>query len=211
VEWWSHSYLFHEAMDLMALNIRNRQTPRRKCCSRTCRTAQAAGAAELDAALDAPGHCCAGTGRYNVFDGDGSFITSMTRAAGVALGNPGVMTRRDELIDPSPVREPDGTSLLPIRLDTRTRLLDTLPPLRTRSIRVPAGPPPPAALGPYMPRVASTFDLDGMIWFAPTDSLAIYQRSPAGDTVRVIHWDRPARSLARHEDDSIAAIIARWR
>lgn len=149
-----------------------------------------------------------GNARYSIFGSDGGFEGVRPRqVGGVVLGNAGVLTAADELIDLSPRIEPGRAGTLPIRIALETWKLDTLPPLGMSPI---PATPSPAALSPFSTRTAVTFDSHGAAWLAQTDAFVLHLRAPAGDTVRVIEWDTPPRRFAAWEEDSIASVIRDW-
>lgn len=146
--------------------------------------------------------------RYSVFDSVGNFITSFRRTAGTLIGNPGVLTSEDVLIDLSPVLLEDRVAVIPIRFDTKTESVDSLPPIL---LRMRPSTPSPAALVPYSSRVVLTVDLNGDFWSASTESPVLHEQAPNGDTVRVVHLPLNPVPLSQDDEDSIAAIIAAWR
>lgn len=139
-------------------------------------------------------------GRYSVFDSSGVFIKTVPRPLQGAAGRQYlVFDAPDSFID-------EGSGLVLARVDTAGTFRDTLAPLPRWSggdLGIPFPMPSgfdTSVLG-YLPRVVWTVAPDGTIWFAQSGELRLVQRTPLGDTLRIIDTQhrngRLDRSLER--------------
>lgn len=149
----------------------------------------------------------AGNVRYSVFDPAGAFIRTHPRHAGVVFPWLGGFHREGMLYDLSPHSDPDGSVRFTyFRVDTAGTVRDSLPPLEYRPTRAEAIP---VALFTLQPRLTFRFDPAGYLWFGQTDEYQIYQRTLAGDTVRIIRLARDPVPLTEAERDSLRDVLAR--
>lgn len=148
----------------------------------------------------------AGNGRYSVFDSTGAFLESRPRHLGVVLPWLGGFDEAGDLYDVSPgVSDRQWPRFTYYRLAPPYDSLEGLPPL---VFRHPVRPAPMAAFD-LIPRLTFAFDPTGNFWFAATSSYRIYERTPAGDTVRVVEMSRPQNPVSDAQKDSIMAEVRR--
>lgn len=144
----------------------------------------------------------AGNGRYSVFDSTGAFLESHSRPLGVVHPWLGGFDSAGDLYDVSPgLTARKWLSFTYYRIAPPYDSLERLPPLVYPH---PVQPAPMAAFD-LMPRLTFAFGPPGRFWFAATDAYRIYERTPAGDTTRIVELSRPPSPISGAEKDSVMA------
>lgn len=144
----------------------------------------------------------AGNGRYSVFDSTGVFLASHSRPLGVVHPWLGGFDGAGDLYDVSPgLTSRRWLRFTYYRIPPPYDSLESLPPLVYPH---PVQPAPTAAFG-LMPRLTFAFGPPGRLWFAATDAYRIYERTPAGDTTRIVELSRSPSSISAAQKDSIMA------
>jgi hypothetical protein len=144
----------------------------------------------------------AGNGRYSVFDSTGAFLESHSRPLGVVHPWLGGFDSAGDLYDVSPgVTARRWPRFTYYRLAPPYDSLERLPPLVYPH---PLQPVPRAAFD-LVPRLTFAFGASGHLWFGATDAYRIYERTPVGDTTRIVELSRPPSPLSAAEKDSVMA------
>ncbi len=151
-------------------------------------------------------------GRYTVFDSAGAFVKTVQTTRGRAISRfvfPMWFDGRGTFLDHT-VR--DRTTWF-IRRDTAGLSVDTaaaLPwpdrgPVPEGVVFVTLPQEAKTALGSFLPRQLWALGPDGSIWEAESDELRLVQRSPAGDTLRIIETSHRARAFTPEEQAVVDA------
>ncbi|MEX2283468.1 MAG: 6-bladed beta-propeller [Gemmatimonadota bacterium] len=147
----------------------------------------------------------AGNNRYSVFDSLGNHLFErQTANRGVVFPWLGGFGRDGFLYEVGARSGPTGESVFTyFRMDSAGAIADSLPKLENR----PASALPMALFG-LAPRLTFRFDPAGHVWFGFTSDYRIYQRSFAGDTLRIIERAVARVPVTEQEKDSIVRELA---
>ncbi len=148
----------------------------------------------------------AGNVRYVVFDSLGMLQEEYHRPLNPVLPFLGLFDTSGRLLDLSARASAQQLDFIPVSFTTDPPEFQYWPPVTQRTYFGPA----PLGISLLRPRQTLSLSKSGLIWFGSTDVYRLYQRTLAGDTVRIVEHSSDAVALSDSEREAILAEMAEY-